>query len=82
MNTEKQIRISKAKDDLLNKMYYARFKKTLGGYEMWGQLIRWYASFNYQEMYDYIKSLSGAGGKTRNECLKCLDIIMEGEKYV
>lgn len=79
MNTEQKLRISKAKDTLLTKMYHARFKKTLGGYEMWCQLTRWYASFEYQEMYDYIKSLTGTGGKTRNECLKCLEIIMEGE---
>jgi hypothetical protein len=77
---ENEIRVSKAKDDLLTKMYHARYKRTLGGYEMWCQLVRWYASFDYQEMYDYIKSLGGTGGKTRSECLKCLEIIIGGER--
>ncbi len=78
---ENEIRISKAKDDLLTKMYHARYKTTIGGYAMWKELINWYCSFQYQEMYNYIKSLKGTGGKTRSECLKCLEIIMGGENH-
>ena len=34
--------VSKAKDALLNKMYFARYKQTMGGYEAWLQLLEMY----------------------------------------
>jgi hypothetical protein len=72
-------KVAEAKDNLLHKMFYARDKKTMGGYAGWRKLIDMYCSFDYQGMYDYIESFKGkgAGGKTRNECLAYLKTIMK-----
>lgn len=70
--------ISEARDELLNKMYFSRYKQTLGGYEGWLALLDMYYSEQFEEMHKYIKSCQGKGGKTRHDCLKCLDIIIKG----
>lgn len=70
--------VSKAKDELLHKMYFSRYKQTLGGYEGWLKLLDLYYCEQYREMYKHIKSCNGKGGKTRYDCLKCLDIIISG----
>lgn len=73
-------RVSQAKDLLRNLMYYARHKETMGGYEGWLKLVSLYNVEDYEEMYEFIESFvgKGRGGKTRNECLNCLLIIMNG----
>ena len=70
--------VSNAKDKLLKKMYYARYKETMGGYKTWLELLDMYYANEYKDMYELIKSFSSKGGKTRNECLECLEIIMKG----
>jgi hypothetical protein len=70
--------VEMAKDKLLNKLYYARNKQTLGGREGWETLLDLYYSGNYKAMVKFIKACKGKGGKTRNECLECLHIIMKG----
>ena len=72
--------INKAKDTLLHKMYFARYKQTLGGYEGWLKLLDMYYCEQYEEMYEHIKNCHGKGGKTRHDCLECLKIIMGGAK--
>ena len=74
--------VAEAKDALLTKLYWARNKQTMGGYEAWLELLDMYYGFEWQAMYDHIKSYKGKGkgGKTRNECLKLLEIIMKGDK--
>lgn len=72
--------VSEAKDELLHKMYFARHKATLGGYEGWKKLTDMYYCEEYEEMRNFIKSCQGKGGKTRHDCLKCLEIIMKGGK--
>lgn len=72
--------VSEARDTLLTKLYYARNKDTMGGREAWLQLLDWYYEGNYKSMYNYIKACKGRGGKTRYDCLKCLEIIMKGGK--
>ena len=72
--------VSRAKDTLLNKMYFARHKQTMGGYEAWLQLLEMYYCEQYEEMYHFIASCKAKGGKTRYDCLKCLETIMKGEK--
>ena len=72
--------IGEAKDDLLRKLYYARNKNTIGSYQGWKQLLDWYYAFEYNKMIDYLKSLSGAGGATRNYCISKIKIIMSGGK--
>ena len=69
--------VSNAKDNLLTKLYYARNKSTMGGYNAWLELLNMYYAADWQGMYDYISSCHGKGGKTRNECLNNLEIIMK-----
>ena len=72
--------VSKAKDELLTKLYYARNKPTMGGYDAWIRLLDMYYMGNYIDMYKFIESCHGKGGKTRNECLKNLESIIGGTK--
>lgn len=72
--------VAEAKDKLLTKLYWARNKQTMGGYDAWLELLDMYYGFEWQAMYDHIKSYKGKGkgGKTRHDCLKLLEIIMKG----
>jgi hypothetical protein len=70
--------VEKAKDTLLSKLYFARYKQTLGGYEGWLKLLEMYHWGEYKQMHKFIKSCNGKGGKTRKDCLDCLEIIMKG----
>lgn len=72
--------VAEAKDALLTKLYWARNKQTMGGYEAWLELLDMYYSFEWQKMYNYIKACKCKGGKTRHDCLKLLETIMKGEK--
>ncbi len=69
---------SKARDLLLTKLYYARNKETMGGYAAWHKLLDMYYIGNYAGMREFIKSCKGRGGRTRNECLGLLEIIIGG----
>ena len=70
--------VSDARDKLLTKLYYARHKETIGGYKAWHELLDMYYSLEYDRMIEHLKSCKGKGGKTRNECIKYLNIIMKG----
>lgn len=70
--------VGEAKDELLRSLYYARYKETLGGYQMWKQLLDWYYSFEYSKMIEHLKSCKGRGGATRNKCIRYLTIIIDG----
>lgn len=70
--------VSEEKDKLLTKLYWARHKSTMGGYSAWLELLDMYYANEWKQMYGYIKAFRGKGGKTRNECLKSLEIIMRG----
>ena len=74
-------KVAEAKDQLLTKLYWARNKQTMGGYEAWLELLDMYYAFDWQGMYDAISSYKGKGkgGKTRNECLRLIETIMKGE---
>ena len=69
-------KVKEARDKLLTKLYYARYKSTMGGYDAWLQLLDWYYSASYNKMIDFIRSCKGKGGKTRNECLAYLKTII------
>jgi len=71
--------VSNAKSQLLEKLYYARNKDTMGGYEAWLQLLDWYYMGAYNKMIEHIKSCKGKGGATRAECLRYINTIMKGE---
>lgn len=71
-------KMKEARDTLLTKMYYARNKDTMGGYNAWLQLLDWYYSAEYDKMIDHIRSCKGKGGKTRNECIECIYTIIGG----
>lgn len=68
---------SEAKDKLLTKLYYARNKATIGGYEGWLKLLDMYYAGNYEEMKQFIKSCKGKGGKTRHDCLSYIETIIK-----
>ena len=70
--------VSDAKDKLLTKLYYARHKSTMGGYAAWHELLSMYYVGNYQGMKEFIRNCKGKGGRTRNECLYLIDMIMGG----
>lgn len=70
------ITVEQAKNDLLSKMYHCRYKTTLGGYEMWLELLQLYYAFDYVAMVERIAACKGMGGKTRSECITLLKIIM------
>jgi hypothetical protein len=70
--------VNEAKDELLHKMYFARYKQTLGGYEGWLKLLDMYYCEQYEEMREFIKGCQGKGGKTRHDCLVCLNTIIKG----
>ena len=72
-------KVAEAKDALLTKLYWARNKQTMGGYDAWLELLDMYYGFEWKNMYNHIKACKGKGGKTRNDCLKLLEIIMKGE---
>lgn len=74
--------VKDARDTLLNKLYYVRKyrKATFGGYENDEKLIDMYFSGKYPDMKTLIRSCKGRGGKTRNECIRCLDIIINSER--
>lgn len=72
--------VGNAKDKLLTKLYYARNKETMGGYESWLKLLDMYYAEDFKGMRDFIKSCKGKGGRTRNECLHCIDVIMKGNE--
>lgn len=68
--------VANAKDTLLTKMYWARNKNTMGGYQAWLDLLDMYYAADWQGMYDHIKACTGKGGATRNACLNALTTIM------
>lgn len=70
--------VENARDNLLTKLYHARYKETMGGYKAWLQLLDWYYMGDYNKMIIFIKSCTGKGGKTRNECLSYLYTILGG----
>ena len=70
--------VSDAKDKLLTKLYYARNKSTIGGHAAWENLLHMYYMGNYQGMKNFISSCRGKGGKTRNECVELINIIIGG----
>ena len=72
--------VNQAKDKLLTKLYYARNKETMGGYEAWIELLDMYYAEDFEGMQQFIKSCKGKGGKTRNECIRCICIIMKGNE--
>lgn len=70
--------VSKAKDSLLKRLYYARNKDTMGNYQKWLELLDMYYRGDYESMYNFIESCKGEGGATRKACLKYLENIING----
>lgn len=66
--------VKNAKNKLLNRMYYARYKDTLGGYQTWLELLDYYFMGNYAKMYSIIASCPKSS--TRTLCLNYLKDIM------
>lgn len=74
------IDVEKAKSLLLDKMYHARYKQTIGGYDVWLRLLDLYYLGSYTKMIRVIHSFKGPGGKTRNECVELIRMIQKSTK--
>lgn len=74
---EAEDKVEKAKSELLNRLYYAREKDTMGGRDGWLELLDMYFMYRYEDMVEKIQSFTGKGQATRNACLKCLNTIIE-----
>lgn len=72
--------IAEAKDELLRRLFYARQKETMGGYDNWTKLLDHYYSGEYEEMIENISSFSGSGGATRNACIRLIKTIAKSEE--
>lgn len=71
--------VAEAKDELLRRLFYARKKDTMGGYDNWLLLLDLYYSGEYEEMIENISTYSGHGGATRKAVIKLLKIILHEE---
>ena len=69
--------ITAAKNDLLDRMYHARELPTMGGREVWLDLLDMYYTGSWDEMIETISLFTGPGGRTRQTCLRDLKIIKE-----
>lgn len=67
--------IAEARDELLRRLFYARHKDTIGGYDNWLALLDHYYCEEFEDMIENIKSIKGMGGATRNVCLRLINII-------
>ena len=74
-----EMSVDKAKDELLTKMYYARNKQTLGGYNAWLNLLEMYYCEEYIDMLKYIAFCKGKGGSTRRRCKNLVKRIIIGD---
>ena len=69
-----------ARDELLEKLFYARHKATMGGISNWEKLLDHYYSGEYEEMIENISSFSGPGGATRKACIQLIKTIAKSEE--
>ena len=67
--------VAEARDELLRRLFYARHKDTIGGYDNWLKLLDYYYRGEFEEMIENIKSIKGMGGATRNICLRLINTI-------
>lgn len=72
-------RAETAKNDLLSRMYYARELPTMGGREVWLELLDMYYTRDWDGMIETIRRFKGAGGRTRAACIRDIEIIKEAE---
>ena len=67
--------VAEARDELLRRLFYARHKDTIGGYDNWLKLLDYYYRGEFEEMIENIKSIKGMGGATRKICLRLINTI-------
>lgn len=67
--------VAEARDELLRRLFYARHKDTIGGYDNWLKLLDYYYCGEFEEMIENIKSIKGMGGVTRKICLRLINTI-------
>lgn len=73
--------VEQARDELRRRLFYARHKETLGGYEGWRTICAMLDGFEYAEALEHISSLTGKGQATRNACIEELKTILRGMGY-
>lgn len=67
--------VAEARDELLRRLFYARHKDTIGGYDNWLKLLNYYYRGEFEEMAENIKSIKGMGSATRKICLRLINTI-------
>ena len=67
--------VAEARDELFRRLFYARHKDTIGGYDNWLKLLDHYYCGEFEEMIENIKSIKGMGGSTRKICLRLINTI-------
>ena len=72
--------IAEARDELLRRLFYARHKDTIGGYDNWLTLLDHYYCEEFEEMIENIRSIKGMGGATRNACIRLIKTIAKSEE--
>lgn len=73
--------VERARDELRRRMFYARHKDTLGGYEGWRELCTMLDGFEYAAALERLSAITGYGQATRNACIKDLKTILRGMGY-
>lgn len=69
--------VAEARDELLRRLFYARHKDTIGGYDNWLKLLDYYYCGEFEEMIENIGSIKGTGGATRKACLRLINTIVD-----
>ena len=79
INDEKEVEVSKAKDQLLNILFYKRNSDSWGGREGWVTMLDWYFRGAYEMLYEHIESFGES--KSKDAALSCLRPIIANNLF-
>ena len=79
INDEKESEISKAKDQLLNILFYNRNSDSWGGREGWVEMLDLYFKGAYEMIYEQIESFKES--KSKDAALSCLHLIISNNLF-
>lgn len=74
INNENEEEVSKAKDKLLNILFYKRNNSDWGGREGWIEMLDMYFFGNYEGLCDHISTFKD--GKSKEKAISCLQTII------
>ena len=79
INDEKESEISKAKDQLLNILFYKRNSDSWGGRDGWVEMLDLYFKGAYEMLYEHIEGFSES--KSKDAALSCLRPIIANNLF-